>query len=78
VVDVLGLVLRVVVHSAGLQEQDGAKRVLERVQQPHPRLKLIGADGGYTVQWLLDWVKRLRDGALAIVKRPEGAKGFVL
>jgi putative transposase len=77
-VDVLGLVLMVVVHSAGLQEQDGAKQVLERVQDRHPRLKLMWADAGYNVQWLLAWVASLRDWVLEIVKRPADAKGFVL
>jgi len=77
-VDVLGLVLMVVVHAACVQEQDGAKLVLDKVKARHPRLKLIWADGGYNVQWLLDWVKSLRDWVLEIVKRPEGAKGFVL
>lgn len=74
----LGLVLMVVVHSAGLQEQDGAKQVLERVQDRHPRLKLMWADAGYNVQWLLAWVASLRDWVLEIVKRPADAKGFVL
>ena len=68
----------VVVHSASLQEQDGAKLVLERVRSRHPRLKLIWADGGYNVQWLLAWVKSVREWVLDIVKRPEGAKGFLL
>jgi len=77
-VDVLGLVLMVVVHSAGMQEQDGAKRVLERVQQRHPRLKLIWADGGYNVKWLLAWVPSVREWVLEIVKRPVEAIGFVL
>lgn len=77
-VDVLGLVLMVIVHSAGIQEQDGAKRVLEQVRKRHPRLTLIWADSGYNVQWLIDWVKSVRAWALEIVKRPEGAKGFVL
>lgn len=77
-VDVLGLVLMVIVHSAGVQEQDGARRVLERVQKRQPRLRLIWADGGYNVQWLLAWVKSVRDWALESVKGPDGAKGFVL
>lgn len=77
-VDVLGLVLMVVVHSAGEQEQDGAKRVLERVRDRHPRLKLIWADSGYNVTWLLAWVSSVRDWVLEIVKRPAEAKGFVL
>jgi len=76
-VDVLGLVLMVVVHSAGMQEQDGAKQVLERVQHRHPRLSLIWADGGYNVKWLLAWVASVRDWVLEIVKRPDEATGFV-
>ena len=52
--------------------------MLERVKDRHPRLKLIWADNGYNVNWLLEWVKSVRDWALEIVKRPEGAKGFVL
>jgi putative transposase len=68
----------VIVHAASVQEQDGAKLVLERGRQRFPRLKLIWADGGYNVRWLLEWVKSVRDWALEIVHRPEGAKGFVL
>ena len=77
-VDVLGLVLMVVVHSAGLQEQDGAQRVLERVRDRHPRLKLIWADAGYNVRWFLAWVSSVRDWVVEIVKRPAHAQGFVL
>ncbi len=77
-VDVLGLVLMVVVHAASVQEQDGAKQVLERVRGHHPRLRLIWADTGYNVKWLLEWVKTSCCWLLEIVKRPENAKGFVL
>ena len=77
-VDTLGLVLMVVVHAASLQEQDGAQLVLERVRGRLPRLKLIWADGGYHVHWLLDWVQTVCHWVLEIVKRPAGAKGFVL
>ena len=77
-VDVLGLVLMIVVHAASTQEQDGAKQVLESVKDRHPRLQLIGADSGYNVNWLLEWVSSVRNWVLEIVKRPEGSKGFVL
>lgn len=77
-VDVLGLVLLVIVHAASVQEQDGAKQVFERIQGRHPRLRLVWADGGYKVQWLLDWVKATCVWVLEIVSRPEGSKGFVL
>lgn len=68
----------VVVHGANVQEQDGAKRVFERVQGRHPRLKLIWADAGYNVHWLLTWVQSTCQRVLEIVHRPEGSKGFVL
>jgi putative transposase len=68
----------VVVHAASIQEQEGAKLVLERVRGHHPRLRLIWADGGDHVHWLLDWVQTVCHWVLEIVKRPEGTKGFVL
>ncbi len=68
----------VVVHAASVQEQDGAKGVLERVQGCLPRLRLIWADAGYNVQWLIEWVQTVCHWVLEIVKRPEGSKGFVL
>jgi putative transposase len=77
-VDVVGLVLMVVVHAASVQEQDGAKLVLERVQDRLPRLRLIWADAGYNVQWLIEWVQTVCHWVLEIVSRPEGSKGFVL
>ena len=77
-VDVLGLVLLVIVHAASVQEQDGAKRLFERIQGRHPRLRLVWADAGYKVQWLLDWVQATCAWVLEIVSRPEGSKGFVL
>jgi putative transposase len=43
-VDTLGLLLLVVVHSAGLQDRDGAKLVLEKIKGRFSRLKLIWAD----------------------------------
>ena len=68
----------VVVHAASTQEQDGAKLLLERVRGRHPRLRLIWADGGYNVGWLIEWVQTVCHWMLEIVKRPEGSKGFVL
>jgi putative transposase len=77
-VDVLRLVLLVIVHAASVQEQDGAKRVFERIQGRHPRLRLVWADAGYKVQWLLDWVQATCVWVLEIVSRPEGCKGFLV
>ena len=45
VVDTLGMVVAAVVHSAGLQDRDGAKLVLKKMVGRFPRLKKILADG---------------------------------
>jgi putative transposase len=55
-VDTLGLILAVAVHSADIQDRDGAKLLLKRLP-PMTRLELIWADGGYAGQ-LVKWVKK--------------------
>src|SRR3982750_236849 len=47
VVDTLGMVLAAGVHSAGIQDRDGARSVLERIKGRFPRLRRIWADGIY-------------------------------
>jgi len=54
-VDTLGLLIAVVVTSAGVQDYHGAVPVLERVKGRCPRLEVIWADGIYEKQWLIDW-----------------------
>ena len=76
-VDTLGLIWGLVVHSASVQDRDGAKLVLETVQGKLPQLKLVWADGGYAGK-LIDWVKQACGWVLEIVKRSEDAKGFEL
>ncbi len=46
-VDSEGLPMRVVVHSAAIQDRDGAGLVLDKIRRRFPRLELIWADGGY-------------------------------
>jgi putative transposase len=74
-VDVMGLVLAVVVHSAGIQDRDGAKLVFDRVRKRYKRLALVWADGGYAGK-LVVWVKESCGLELAIVKRNDDLKGF--
>ena len=47
VVDTLGMVLCVVVHAASVQDQDGARLVLEEIKEAFKRLKVIFADQAY-------------------------------
>lgn len=75
--DTLGLIIAVVVHSAGIQDRDGAKEVLKKLIGGFPRLKLIWADGGYAGK-LVEWVKALGFWTLEIVKRNADTSGFVV
>ena len=77
IVDTLGLLMMVVVHSAAIQDRDGAKLVLERSRGRWPRLRLIWADGGYSGK-LLTWTWRFCGWVLEIVKRSDDLKGFVV
>ena len=77
-VDTLGLVLAVVVHSAAIQDRDGAKLVCAKLARGgFTRLRLRWADGGYAGQ-LLAWVQPTHQWLLTIITRPEGTTGFVL
>ena len=49
-VDTEGLPLRVVVHSAAIQDRDGAALVFDRIRQRFNWLELIWADGGYNAR----------------------------
>jgi putative transposase len=68
VVDTLGLVVAAVVHSAGLQDRDGAKLVLKKLVGRFPRLKKILADGIYNGD-IAEWAKRVGGWILELVVR---------
>jgi putative transposase len=69
--------LAVVVHSAGIQDRDGARLVLEKLKGRFPRLKRIWADGAYAGQ-LVEWVLAAFGWVLDIVKRSDTTQGFVV
>jgi transposase len=74
------LLLTVAVTAASVQDRDGAMQLLAILRARFSRLRLIWADQAYTgdlIAWL--WTLRpWRKICLAIVKRPEGTKGFLL
>jgi putative transposase len=63
------------VHSAGIQDRDGAKPVLTALVTRFPGLQLIWADGGYAGK-LVAWVATSLRRTLVIVKRPRHTRGF--
>ena len=77
-VDTEGLPMRVVVHSAGIQDRDGAALVLDRIRQSFPWLALIWADGGYNAAQVDEAVAKVPVLRMEIVKRTDDMKGFVV
>ena len=77
-VDSEGLPMRVVVHSAAIQDRDGAGLVLHKIRQRFPWLELIWADGGYNAWQVEAAVAKAPQLRMAIVKRSDDKKGFVV
>ena len=67
----------VVVHSAGVQDRDGAKLVIQKVRFNSPRLKKLWADGGYAGE-LESWVHRFTGWESEIGRRNDAARGFTV
>jgi putative transposase len=77
-VDTLGLLPLVVVHSADTQDRDGARAVLAPLANRFSKLRKICADSIYN-GGIAEWVRNLRRRnriEMEIVRRPEGVKGF--
>jgi putative transposase len=77
--DTLGLIIMALVTPADVQDQDGARVLLEPVFQALRRLQVIWADSKYGVHWLMKWIKGQRPHGklhLEVVAKPPGQKGF--
>ncbi len=73
-VDTLGLLLALVVHSAGIQDPAGAKLVLAKIVGRFPRLRLIWTDGAY--QPVVGWAKSFGGWTLELVRKPKELRTF--
>ncbi len=76
VTDTLGLLLVVVVLSAGVQDRDGAKSVLLDTYL-RTRVRFVFADGGFAGR-LLDWAQTILRTTLHIVRKPADQRGFAV
>ena len=74
-VDSNGLLLAVVVTMAGIQDRDGAVRLLAALRARFSTVELVWADGGYAGR-LVTWAKNVLALAVEIVKRTDDVKGF--
>jgi transposase len=76
--DTLGLLVTAIVHTADIQDRDGAPAVLTSIRASFPWLRHIFADGGYAGEKLEAALRGQGDWTLEIIKRSDAAKGFVL
>lgn len=68
------------VHSASVQDRDGARLVLAKLETAFGWIRKVWADGGYAGK-LVEWVSvisRHRKVELEIVRRSDKAEGFEL
>lgn len=78
VVDTLGLMVGLMVHSAGIQDRDSAPDLLRSIRHRWPWLLHIFADGGYSGAKLKKRLQKIGKWTLEIIKRSDKAKGFKL
>ncbi|MBG0813861.1 IS5 family transposase [Planomonospora sp. ID82291] len=76
-VDTLGLLLCVMVTAASVQDRDGAHPLLARLRERCSTIALVWADGGYAGR-LVCWARDVLGLAVAIVKRSDDVRGFVV
>lgn len=76
VTDTLGLLLTVVVLSAGMQDRDGAKPILLDTYLRTP-VRFVFADGAFAGR-LLDWAQNILRTTLHIVRKPADQRGFAV
>jgi transposase len=76
--DTMGVLVGAIVHTADIQDRDGAPLLLGAVRDALPRLRHVFADAAYAGAKLEQALTKLGTWTLEIVKRPENAEGFVL
>jgi len=76
ITDTLGLMLYVMVHTADIQDRDGAVDVLKAIRFRFPWLRHVFADGGYAGDKLRAALKGHGNWTIEIIKRSDSAKGF--
>jgi len=76
VVDTLGLIMSLVIHTADIQDQEGAKLTIEKLDGRFKRLKKIFGDSAYKRSGLPDWVAEKFGWELEVISRPVGTEGF--
>lgn len=78
IVDTTGNMLAAVVHTAAIQDRDGAPAVISLAKTNYPSMTKLFADGGYAGEKLAAATAHIKDLAIEIVRRSDLVKGFVV
>jgi transposase len=76
--DTIGLLVAALVHTADIQDRDGALRLLQVLRSAFPWLRHVFADGAYAGGKLQNALAKLGKWSIEIVKRSDAARGFVV
>lgn len=76
VTDTNGFMVGLLVHSAGVQDRDGAVPTLQSIRRFYPFLRHIFADGGYAGDKLKQALTGNGDWTIEVVRRCDDQKGF--
>ena len=76
VADTQGFLVGAVVHTADIQDRDGAPDVLASIRHSFPWLRHVFADGGYAGDKLRAALTKIGTWVIEIIKRSDRAKGF--
>jgi putative transposase len=78
VTDTDGHLVGLQVHSADIQDRDGAVSVLSSIRALYPWLRHVFADGGYAGDKLRNALRKLGRWTIEIIKRSDQAIGFAV
>ncbi|MGI9353565.1 MAG: IS5 family transposase [Rhizobiaceae bacterium] len=76
VTDTNGFRVGLVVHSAAIQDRDGAVPTLQSIRRFYPFLRHIFADGGYSGDKLKETLNGKGDWTFEVIRRSNMQKGF--
>ena len=74
--DTEGNLVHGIIHTADIQDRDGAPLLLAEIIHRFPWLRHIFADGGYAGDKLREALRRIGKWTIEIIKRSDAAKGF--
>ena len=74
--DTQGNLVHALIHTADIQDRDGAPLLLAGIVHRFPWLRHLFADGGYAGDKLRDALRDIGKWTIEIIKRSDAAKGF--